>query len=57
MGQECGQSGCENGAKYRYTWPGRDEAFVCEKCAAKLEAVAAAMGLYLQLIPLADGGL
>lgn len=41
---------CENAAAYRYTWPGRDEAFVCEGHSHKLRAVADAMGLHLQLI-------
>lgn len=42
---------CAARAAYRYTWPGRDESFICEEHAAKLRAVAEAMGLHLQLIP------
>lgn len=42
---------CGEEAAYRYTWPGRDESFICEEHADKLRAVASAMGLHLQLIP------
>lgn len=47
---------CGLDATFRYTWPGRDEAVVCVVCAAKLKAVADAIGLHLQLIPLTDFG-
>lgn len=43
---------CKNTAIYRYTWPGRDESFICEEHASKLLDIANVMGLYLQLIPL-----
>lgn len=49
---KCGQITCDNEADYRYTWPGRDECFVCEKHKAAVEQVAKAMGMYIQLIPL-----
>lgn len=42
---------CEEPAAFRYTWPGRDESLICEEHVGKLRAVAAAMGLHLQLIP------
>lgn len=45
---------CKNLAKYRYTWPGRDESLICEKHVAKLAAVAEAIGLHLQIIPLSE---
>jgi hypothetical protein len=45
---------CDAPAAYRYTWPGHDEGFICEEHAPKLRAVAQAMGLYLQLIPVGD---
>ncbi len=45
---------CEATAAYRYTWPGRDESFICDEHSSKLRAVANAMGLPLQLIPLTD---
>ena len=43
---------CNEKAKYRYTWPGRNESFICEEHSHKLMAVADAMGLPLQLIEL-----
>lgn len=46
---------CEAEAAYRYTWPGRDESFICAEHSERLRAVANAMGLPLQIIPLADG--
>lgn len=50
--KNCNQQGCDAPAAYRFTWPGRDEACICEGCAPKLRRVADAMGLYVQLIPL-----
>jgi len=49
---KCHQDGCEGTAAFRYTWPGRDEAGVCALHAVKVEQVAAAMNLHLQLIPI-----
>ncbi len=43
---------CSNPALFRYTWPGRDEAFACYTHAAQLRAVADALGMHLQLIAL-----
>lgn len=43
---------CPHTAAYRYTWPGRDESFICTEHVGKLMAVAKAMGLYLQILPL-----
>ena len=43
---------CQNKAMFRYTWPGKDEDFVCWEHAEKLWAVAHALGFHLQLIPL-----
>ena len=43
---------CEQQAAYRYTWPGHDESYICEEHSKKLLAVAGAMGMYIQLIPL-----
>jgi hypothetical protein len=45
---------CAEKAAYRFTWPGKDESFICEKHSQKLKTVADAMGLYIQLIPLED---
>lgn len=47
---------CGEDAALRYTWPGRDEAFICIGCAPRLAAIADAMGLHLQMIPLYSGG-
>lgn len=49
----CCQATCSNVGAYRYTWPGRNEAVICLVCANKLRNVASAMGIYVQLIPLA----
>ncbi len=48
----CGQERCDGLATHRFTWPGRDEAMICNECAPKLRAVANAIGLTLQLMPL-----
>jgi hypothetical protein len=42
---------CENVAAFRYTWPGRDESFICHEHVVKLKGVAAAIGMHLQVIP------
>lgn len=49
---DCNQKGCSSPAAYRYTWPGTDEAGICEAHAEKAKAIASAMGLHLQMIPL-----
>lgn len=41
---------CDNQARYRFTWPGKDESFICEDHVGKLRAVASAIGLHLQVI-------
>jgi hypothetical protein len=46
---------CGAPAAHRYTWPGRDESFICETHSKGLLAVASAMGLYLQLLPAPEG--
>ena len=45
---------CGAMAVYRYTWPGKDEDVICEDCSRQLSAVANAMGLHLQLVPLCN---
>ena len=45
---------CGSPAMYRYTWPGKDESLVCVICAMKLQTVAAAIGLHLQIIKLSE---
>lgn len=44
---------CGEHAAFRFTWPGREEAFTCVEHAGQLRGVAMAMGFPLQLIPLA----
>lgn len=48
----CKQTGCEQPALFRYTWPGKDESHCCVIHAVHLKSVAKAIGLHLQLIPL-----
>lgn len=43
---------CPRKARYRFTWPGRDEAFICVEHVGQLRNVAEAIGLPLQVIPL-----
>ena len=48
----CSSADCGGVGNFRYTWPGRDEAWVCLLCVQKLQAVAAAIGIHVQFIPL-----
>ena len=43
---------CELPPAFRFTWPGREEAFICVIHVVQLEWVARGMGLPLQIIPL-----
>jgi hypothetical protein len=43
---------CGQMAAFRYTWPGKEEAHACVDCALQVSAVADAISLPLQLIPL-----
>ena len=52
----CKQDNCNNVATYRFTWPGKNESFICEKCSKKLLAIATAIGLHVQLILLKKDG-
>jgi hypothetical protein len=45
---------CGKPAKFRYTWPGNNEAVVCEDCALKVKTVANTLGFYLQMIELSE---
>ena len=49
---KCNQATCTNEGSHRFTWPGRDEAVICDTCLPKLRGVANAMGLYLQVRPM-----
>ncbi len=51
---KCNQGECEQPGLYRFTWPGRDEASICEIHVGKLRSVAEAMGLHLQVISILD---
>jgi hypothetical protein len=46
---------CGEKAKYRYTWPGRNESFICEEHSHQLKAIAKAMCFPLQLIEIEPG--
>jgi hypothetical protein len=46
-------STCENKGRFRYTWPSRDESFVCSAHSIGLMAIAEHLGLHLQMIPVA----
>lgn len=48
---------CPNVASYRYTWPEKAEAVICETCAAGLRRVAAIEKIDLELVELQAGGL
>lgn len=43
---------CPNRANYRFTWPGKDESFICNGHVDKLKNVANAMGMHLQISPI-----
>lgn len=45
-------STCPNRAKYRYTWPGRAESFVCMGHVDKIQAIAQAIGMHLDIHPI-----
>lgn len=48
---------CDKPANYRFTWPGKDESFICEDHVEKLKGIAVAIGLHLQIIPLTESEL
>jgi hypothetical protein len=43
---------CGERAAFRYTWPGNDESEICALHAEKVRAIAKAIDLHLQLVPL-----
>lgn len=43
---------CEFTPAYRFTWPGKDEDYICMPHAIKAQNIARVMGFHLQLIPL-----
>jgi len=50
--EKCSQVGCGNVSSFRYTWPGEDEALICEDCAIQVKRISNAIGMHLQLIPI-----
>jgi|GEM_PF-6729381 len=48
------KSECDQDAAFRFTWPGKDESFICERHGRRMVEIAQAMGLHIQLIPLTD---
>lgn len=50
----CNQHGCFNSAFYRFTWPGKDEQFICTEHVSKLQAIADALGMHIQIRPIED---
>ena len=49
---KCNQKNCTNKAAYRFTWPGENEAGICNAHVETIKNIARAMGLPLQVIPL-----
>jgi hypothetical protein len=49
---KCNQVGCTEKPTHRFTWPGRDEACICEAHHAWMLNVARALDMHLQTIPL-----
>lgn len=50
----CNQTMCERPAAFRFTWPGRDEAGICEVHGPNMKDIAEAMGMHVRLIPLSS---
>ena len=51
----CSQESCLNPPKFRCTWPGQDEQFVCEEHAKHHAIVALSLSVPLQMIPVMIG--
>ncbi len=49
---KCSQENCDEMPAYRYTWPGKDEAFICPDHMLRLGKIANALQMHLQIIPL-----
>lgn len=45
---------CQNPGAYKYTWPGRNEAYACKVHAAEVRALANMGGLYIQIRPIPE---
>jgi hypothetical protein len=46
---KCNQDSCRNEGTHRFTWPGRDEAVICDACLPKLKQVVAGLDMHLQI--------
>lgn len=49
---KCNQATCEQAPVYWFTWPGQRGAHICEEHARKAQAVAEALGCFVEFIPL-----
>lgn len=47
---------CSNEAKWRYTWPGRNELTCCDQHKEQILMVANALGFHLQMQPVIENG-
>ncbi len=56
MREKCRQDSCTSEADYRYTWPGKDESFICQAHSEKLKGIAGAMGASVAALTTAVGG-
>jgi len=45
---------CPNPGSYKYTWPGRNESYICELHVSQLRNIASAIGLYIQVRPVPE---
>ena len=54
-GRDEGQKTCENPGAFCYTWPGQNQAVACAEHDLQLRGVANAIGMHLQMIPIAMG--
>ncbi len=42
---------CQNPGSFKFTWPGKDEDYICSSHLPNLLIIANAMGLYIQIRP------
>lgn len=45
---------CPNVGVYKYTWPGKNEALICELHVSQLRNIANTIGLHLQIRPVPE---
>lgn len=51
---KCNQTHCPQPAKFRFTWPGQKEKYICALHVVQLRGISAAMGLDLEVLPLEE---